>query len=312
MSGFVSIRKSQIYHYLKTPLYIENTAGKFVLYKAENTEIDFRRFHEDECPQLFISEEMSEDALSELQVQLRKKLIDRVKSGDLRSIKTALCEIVEESFQEPLEENLRALPQTIEIIYDGFSGAARVLRDINGLQFGGTTLAEHSVNVMVLVFNYCIFNRFNDKETKNLSLCALLHDIGLTKIPKSISGSNRKLSNTEFVKFRAHPSLGHDLIRENDHMEPSIALGVLEHHERLDGQGYPRGISNITFEGRLVGMLDCFDNLTNTEKRHRKKENPFGALKIIQDETLKEGKFDKNIYRDLCLSLIGKRKYTDL
>lgn len=46
MSGFVPIRKSQIYHYLKTPLYIENSAGKFVLYKAENTEIDFRRFHE--------------------------------------------------------------------------------------------------------------------------------------------------------------------------------------------------------------------------------------------------------------------------
>jgi HD-GYP domain-containing protein (c-di-GMP phosphodiesterase class II) len=57
-------------------------------------------------------------------------------------------------------------------------------------------------------------------------------------------------------------------------------------------------------------MIDSFENLTNNEKAHRKKKAPFGAMKIIQDEILKTGKFDKDIFTDLCLSLLGKRKYS--
>jgi HD-GYP domain-containing protein (c-di-GMP phosphodiesterase class II) len=163
---------------------------------------------------------------------------------------------------------------------------------------------------MVLVLNYCIFNDFSETDTKKLSLAALLHDVGLTKISQKITGAKRKLSEQEFVEYKTHPALGHDLIKENAHIDPSVSKGVLQHHERLDGQGYPRGISNVSFEGLLIGMVDCFDSLTNSEKTHRKKKEPFGALKTIQDEILTQGKFDKNIFKELCLSLYGKGKYS--
>jgi len=306
---YLPIKKSQIYHYFETPLFIKKETGDFILYKAERIEIDSKRLLEDSFPQLYIPSEMRECALNEVRQRLIKKLKDRIKSGDLLSIKSALCEIVSEVFQKPMGKEIGILPETIDIIYNEYANTSKLLRNIEGLQFGGTTLVEHSTNVMVIVLNFCIYNKFHDDIAKKLSLSALLHDIGLTKVPKMVAESNRKLSDTEFNIYKTHSAIGHDIIIENKQIDPSIAVAVFEHHERLDGSGYPRGITNITFDGRLVGIIDSFDNLTNTEKTHRKKEGSFSALRVIQDEMQKDGKFDKAIFRDLCLSLIGQRQY---
>lgn len=308
---YLPVKKSQIYHYLEIPLFIRNEAGDFTLYKAEGIQIDQKRFFEDSLPQLYFPAELRDDALHELRQILFKKLKDRIKSGDLLSIKSAVCEILNEVFQKPLGDEIAILPETIDIIYNEYSNTSNLLKNIEGLQFGGTTLVEHSANVMVIVLNYCIYNKFHDEVAKKMSLSALLHDIGLTKIPKIIAESNRKLTDTEFNVFKTHPALGHDMIIESKQIDSAIALGIYEHHERLDGSGYPRGITNLAFDGRLIGIIDSFDNLTNTERQHRKKEGSFSALRVIQNDMLKDGKFDKIIFRDLCLSLIGQRKYND-
>jgi len=253
---------------------------------------------------------MKETAFEELQSQLKKNLKERVNSGDLKSVKLVLNEIVQEAIQEPLEDNLQTPPETLDIIYQEYSNTTNLLKDIAGLQFGGSTLAEHSANVMLLVLNYCIFKRLPDEQTKKLSLGALLHDVGLARLPKPIIEADRKLSDQEFTTYKTHTILGHVIIKENKHIDSLIAVCAHEHHERLNGTGYPRSLSNISFEGRLIGIIDCFDNLTNNEKLHRKKKDPFGALKIIQDEILKEGHFDQYIFKDLCLSLLGKSKYS--
>lgn len=122
-------------------------------------------------------------------------------------------------------------------------------------------------------------------------------------IPKEIVSNQGHLPDRQFSEYQKHSAIGHDIIKENENIDPSIAVGILEHHERLDGNGYPRGIANLTFEGRLIGLIDSFDNLTSSEKKHRKKREPFDALDLIKAEVLNEGRFDKTIYMDLCLSL---------
>lgn len=163
---------------------------------------------------------------------------------------------------------------------------------------------------MLLVLNYGVFNELSETATKRLSLGALLHDIGLTGIPKQIAEADRKLTDQEFREYKKHVELGHKMIRESIQIDLSVAKGVLEHHERLDGKGYPKGISDVSFEGRLIGIADCFEDLINTEKKHRKRREPFEALKIVQDEILREGKFDKDIFKNFCLSLLGKTRYS--
>jgi HD superfamily phosphohydrolase YqeK len=312
MDQYIPIRKTQIYYHKEFPLYIKSHDEKFVLYKPEHIEIDFKKFHIDSCPQLYIPKELRASSINKISKNIKSKLVDRIQSGDLKSIKKALSEIVQETFEEPIEQGLQVLPATIEVIYDGCAGPKNLLQNIYGIQFGGTTLIEHSVNIMVLTLNYCVFNRIDDVEGKRLSLAALLHDIGLTKLPKHICEAKRKLSNLEFKTYATHAAIGHDIIMQFNDIDSSVAMAALEHHERVDGQGYPRGISNISYPGLLIGMLDCFDNLTNTQKAHRRKEDPFGALRIIQNEILEEGKFDKEIFRNLCLSLVGKRQYANV
>lgn len=309
MSDFVPIRKSQACHYLTAPLYIKNEAEDFVLYKSENSEIDLERFYAENCPQLYIPNDHRAPLYEALQRKFHANLTTRIKSGDTRGVKNALCDIVEESLQEPLKDNLQTLPETIEIIFQEYAYTTQLLKSVSSFTYGGTTLVEHAVNTMLLVLNYCIFQGLREQETKSLSLGALVHDVGLARIPERITQSMDKLSKLDFKIYRAHPVLGHEIIVDAMDADPSVATIALEHHEKLDGTGYPEGIKTLSFEGRLLGIIDAFEQLSFHEKRHRKKREPFGALKLIQDEILTDGNYDKEIFKEVCLSLVGKSRF---
>ncbi len=117
MAKFIAIKKSQIFHYVETPLYIKNDKGKYVLYKSEDTEIHPNSFKGEVLPDFYIPEHMRRSAYRELRSQLKGKLKQRIKTGDMLSIKSALCDIVDETFREPLDDKLETLPETLDIIY---------------------------------------------------------------------------------------------------------------------------------------------------------------------------------------------------
>jgi HD-GYP domain-containing protein (c-di-GMP phosphodiesterase class II) len=300
---FLRVKTSQIFNYNKTPLYILNRKTGYVLYKAVNKKIDRKQYAHDNHPELYINASDRANAVHELQEELNKQLCDKIRSGTLSDVKNTLCEIVSETFSEPIESSIATLPDTIDIVYDGYSKAADVLKDFSDIHYAGYPLVNHSVNVMAVALFYCLRNQIDENETKRVSLCALLHDVGVTKLPNAIVGIRERLSDEQFREYQAHPSIGHDIVKTSESIDSSIATGILEHHERLDGNGYPRGIANLSFEGRLIGLIDSFDSLTNSEKSHRKKRKPFDALMVIKDDVLKLGRFDKDLYKDLCLTL---------
>lgn len=310
MSDFIQIRKSQIYFYEKTPLYTKTDKGGFVLYKASHLKVDPKRFAADGSPLLFTPIEAQELASKELRAQLTDALLKSVKGGDLKAVKSGMCNIVEEAFQDPLDDSLQILPDSLEIMFEGYPNIIHLIKEINEIRVGGSSLVEHSVNTMVLAINYCVCDSFSFKDTKDMSLAALLHDVGLTKLPKSLIETNTKLSDAQFIEYQKHPKIGYDMVLEKMEMPAAMSMGILEHHERFDGSGYPKGATKISFAGSLIGMLDSFESLTNTEKQHRKRKKPFNALKIVQDEILKFGRHDKTVFRKFCLSLKGKNNFT--
>lgn len=303
MDDFVKVKKTQVPSYIKTPLYILNDETGYVLYKPINKRVDKKEYSEDQYPDLYICRKDRKRATDELQAELKEQLIQKISHGEISAVKFALCEIVSETFSAPVEDSIESLPDTIDIVYEGYSETAEVLKDFSEINYPGYSLVDHSVNVMVLALSYCIHNRIGEDETKRISLCALLHDVGITKLPKGLVSYKGRLPDLKFNEYQTHASIGHDIVKQNENIDSSIAIGILEHHERLDGSGYPRGIANISFEGRLIGLIDSFDHLTNSEKTHRKKRNPFNALMLIKDEVIKKGHFDRDIYKDLCLSL---------
>jgi HD-GYP domain-containing protein (c-di-GMP phosphodiesterase class II) len=308
MEKFLLVKKSQALNYYKTPLYILNEETGYVLYKPVNKKLDRFQYSSDNDPKLYINPNDMRNATNELQAELKKALLKKIHEGEIHEVKSALCEIVSETFSEPPDDSIESLPETIDIMYEGYSRASGILKDFHEINYAGYPLVNHSVNVMTIALLYCLNNGFGEDETKRISLCALLHDVGVTKLPRGLVSYQGRLPDRKYREYQTHPAIGHDIVKKNKNIDSSIGVGILEHHERLDGNGYPRGVANLSFEGRLIGLLDSFDNLTNSEKTHRKKKKPFDAMMLIKTEVLNDGRFDRDIYKSLCLSL-GKKPF---
>jgi HD-GYP domain-containing protein (c-di-GMP phosphodiesterase class II) len=136
-----------------------------------------------------------------------------------------------------------------------------------------------------------------------VGLSALLHDVGKTEIPSEILEAPRKLSDEEFKIMKTHPSIGYDIIRQKNKIGGDVALGALEHHEKLDGSGYPRGTRIISYVGQLLGIIDCYEALTNEDRPYRRARQPLETLKFIKDD-VENSKFNRDIFEKFCYSLI--------
>jgi HD-GYP domain-containing protein (c-di-GMP phosphodiesterase class II) len=156
---------------------------------------------------------------------------------------------------------------------------------------------------MALTLGFCFYSNISLKETKKLGLSALLHDVGKTEIPLSILKSPRRLTAEEFKIMRSHPTIGHVIIREKNKLGGNVALGALEHHEKLDGSGYPRGTRNISYVGQLLGIIDCYEALTNEDRPYRRAKQPLETLKFLKED-VESGKFNRKIFEKFCYSLI--------
>ena len=103
-----------------------------------------------------------------------------------------------------------------------------------------------------------------EEQIHRIYLAGLLHDIGKIGIDEAVLRKTGKLTDEEFASIRKHPSIGAGILREIKQMH-DIMPGVLSHHERIDGRGYPDGLAGdqIPIIGRIVGLADSFDAMTS-------------------------------------------------
>jgi len=103
-----------------------------------------------------------------------------------------------------------------------------------------------------------------EEQIHKVYLAGLLHDIGKIGIEESVLRKNGKLTDEEFIRIKKHPSIGAGILREIQQMR-DIVPGVLCHHERVDGKGYPNGLvgDKIPLTGKIVGLADSFDAMTS-------------------------------------------------
>jgi diguanylate cyclase (GGDEF)-like protein/putative nucleotidyltransferase with HDIG domain len=117
-------------------------------------------------------------------------------------------------------------------------------------------------------------------EINKLGTCALLHDIGKIGISDEILTKQCELTAEEWEEIKAHPQLGATIVSHVGHLAPYI-LGILHHHERYDGSGYPRGLKGeeIPLEARILAIADAFAAMTS--------ERPFSNT-LSYEEALEE------------------------
>ncbi len=117
-----------------------------------------------------------------------------------------------------------------------------------------------------------------------LSRSGLLHDVGKLGIPQAILDKQGALTESEWRVMKTHPELGIAILGGTGRITREM-LGVLYHHERMDGSGYPHGLAaaEIPIEARIVAVADTFDVLT-TDRPYRQAVSPNQALLRVLDD----------------------------
>ncbi|MBN2211490.1 MAG: HD domain-containing protein [Sedimentisphaerales bacterium] len=118
----------------------------------------------------------------------------------------------------------------------------------------------HSERVAIIARWLAQKMNLNSEEIETIYLTGLLHDIGKIGVREAVLGKPGRLEHHEFDEIRRHPRIGADILGGIKQMA-AVTPGVLSHHERFDGSGYPQGLSgrNIPLTGRTVQLADSFD-----------------------------------------------------
>lgn len=304
-SKWILARKSHLKYYDDIPLYYKAPSGKITLYKPAGMSISDKSLkNKFSISEFYIH---PDNRLSSIEAahqgfnqELKKKIVDE----DLIDFKQSLVSIVEETLAAPRAGSFKKVPQTVNMLIEGFSNSPSIIDSFTKLSFSDYTTALHSVNVFALTLGYCFHLSLPKRKTQVLAIAALLHDVGKTEIPQYLLKSSRRLTDEEFAIMETHTTKGYEILKGyNENIFLKAATGALEHHEKLDGSGYPKKKTKISYIGKVLSIIDCYEALTNDDRPYRTALKPMDALSFIKKE-VDEDRIDKKIFRDFAYSLV--------
>ncbi|OLN33552.1 HD-GYP domain-containing protein [Desulfosporosinus metallidurans] len=161
---------------------------------------------------------------------------------------------------------------------------------VNALSNYVDWLYTHSIDVAIISLMMAVELGYTDEELWNIGLGAFLHDVGKLLIPKPIIQKPGPLNDMEMVYIRQHCELGMSSL-EPFHLPKECTDIVLQHHERLDGSGYPKGLKGdeICRNARIVMIADVVDAITSG-RPYKPIQEMDAAIKILRSD---EGKYSK-------------------
>ncbi|MGR9051357.1 MAG: HD-GYP domain-containing protein, partial [Gammaproteobacteria bacterium] len=141
---------------------------------------------------------------------------------------------------------------------------------------------QHSLNVCILSILFGKYLKFSPEKLNRLGLCGLLHDMGKSKIPLEILNKEGRLTDAEMEIMKDHARLGRDILLNTQDIEDEAIEVAYSHHERLNGSGYPRGLSvdDITAFTKIVSIVDTYDAITS-DRIYQKGKLHLDAIEIL-------------------------------
>jgi putative nucleotidyltransferase with HDIG domain len=157
------------------------------------------------------------------------------------------------------------------------------------------SLRSHSIMVAIRTGQFSAYLGLSRTEQSRLTRAALLHDIGKSRLPKSILRKPAALSSEERLRMRMHPNIGCKILREENETDELTLSIVRDHHERLDGTGYPEGklSGDISVAVRLVTLCDVFTAMTEARSYCR----PLSWKEAIDQMAAKPTRLDISLLR---------------
>lgn len=142
---------------------------------------------------------------------------------------------------------------------------------------------SHSFNVAVLSLVIGIKLGLSESELLDLGMGAIVHDIGKLYIQRKLLNKAGKLTNVDYTELKRHTQYGHDMLANVDGISQEVRDIILDHHERMNGSGYPRGLKRdeIGLFSKIVMVADAFDAMTS-DRIYKKGVTPYEAVRVIK------------------------------
>ncbi len=143
-------------------------------------------------------------------------------------------------------------------------------------------------------------------QVEGIYMTAILHDIGKISVPAEILTKPGRLNEIEMNMLRTHPQVGYDILKKIDFPWP-LAKVVLQHHERMDGSGYPKGLKGdeILLEARIIGVADVVEAMSS----HRPYRPALGIDKALEEISKNKGiLYDPEVV-NACFRLFKEKKF---
>jgi len=193
-----------------------------------------------------------------------------IKQNETDSMQEVFKNAEDHLYRHKLSESMSMRHQTINLI-------------LNALFEKNPREMMHSKRVGEIAEQIAINMGLSPETIHNLKTAGMMHDIGKIGIDESILNKQERLTATEWDEIKRHPEIGYRILSSVSEFS-EIASCVLEHHERWDGTGYPRGLrgEQISLEARIVGFADAYDAMTTSRTYRSALDEKRASKEILQ------------------------------
>ncbi|WP_227937384.1 HD-GYP domain-containing protein [Alkalihalobacillus deserti] len=275
---------------LAKPIYNDN--GQVLLFQgAELTDRVLNRLSQLGFTFIYVQDERTDDIDIEnvVREETKRKAVKTIKkefqviANDLNLKKTFNGDHLSKDFSKVIKAILSDIKEN--------ENALTILSDMFVYD---SYIFTHSLNVTVYTLGLAVELGFNDKQMMDIGMGALLHDVGKMAIPVEVLNKPGRLNDEEFSIIQTHAKAGFDMLRNAPNLSLLTAHCAYQHHERLDGTGYPQGLKDnqIHYYAKIMAIADVFDAVTSN-RIYRKSMLPHEGLELLYAGVGKQ--FDKTL-----------------
>lgn len=219
---------------------------------------------------------VEDERLSDVEVE--DENISRLKQTTLGN----MSKIMKNTYMVSDKKVMNDYIKIVEELIDYIQSDADVNKSLYDIQTYSNFTYVHSIDVCIMSTFIGSAMKLDSNSIKELGVAAILHDVGKIALPQNVVNNQGKLTVEEMKQFKEHPYLGAAILKKNVRISDAVIKAVQQHHERMDGKGYPYGMEgkSISKFARIICVSDVYDTITNS-RDYKKTFNPNDAYELI-------------------------------
>jgi len=212
--------------------------------------------------------------------------------------------LYQENLEKMVQERTEELRTTLNDLRKAMQGIVHAM--VLTIESRDPYTAGHQQRVTQLASALAQEMGLSEKEVEGVKMASLIHDIGKISIPAELLSKPGKLTEIEFCLVKTHAQAGYEILKDIEFSWP-IAQIVLQHHERLDGSGYPFGLKDkkILLEAKIIGVADVVEAMAS----HRPYRPALGIEKALEEISQKKGILYSPEVSDICIKLFTEKGF---